>query len=83
MVGSSQTKSIISKGYESSIPASCKQRATSKAASTPTIPSNLPPASTVSICDPMHNEGPIEGPNRPIRFPAGSTDVFNPASWNC
>ena len=70
--GSSQVKLTTSSGCRSRCPLASRQRATSRPASTPAMPSNRPPASTVSRCEPTMRAGVESVPaRRPIWFPAG------------
>ena len=53
----------------------------SSPANTPSAPSNMPPAGTVSMCDPIKTAGPSWAlGQRPRTFPASSTRLSPPAS---
>ena len=79
--GSSQVKFTTSRGRPSRCPAAWRHRATSSPARTPAIPSNRPPACTVSRCEPVMIDGPSCRPGRrPITLAAASTVTSSPAA---
>ena len=81
-VGSSQVKSTTSSEWRRATPDSWMHRATSRAPMTPTMPSKRPPASTVSVWEPIMSGGALSSSPRrwPMRLLAASTRTARPAS---
>ena len=81
-LGSSARKSITSSVWSSWTPESRSARTTSSPVATPAMPSKRPPAGTVSLCEPtaITPSSGLRPSIRPIRLPAVSIRVVNPAS---
>ncbi len=81
-LGSSPTKSTTRKSRVRRTPDARSVCAASIAPSTPTMPSNRPAPSTVSVCEPVTSTGAFgAAPGRtPIRLPAPSVSTCRPAS---
>jgi len=77
---SSFVKNATEIGRPGVIPRSRHVWMTSSPASTPKLPSYLPPVRTVSMCEPVITAGPVPTSHVPMTFPTSSVSIRRPRS---